>query len=66
MGCTEYSVETVLGLVDHTHPTTTEFFEDAVVRDGLANHGQRLAYLAERHQSSGFAQLLFHFRERGN
>ena len=30
----------VLGLVDHTHPTTAEFLDDAVVRDGLANHAQ--------------------------
>ena len=29
----------VLGLVDHSHAAATEFFEDAVVRDGLANHG---------------------------
>jgi len=29
----------VLGLVDHTHATATEFLDDAVVRDGLADHG---------------------------
>ena len=29
----------VLGLVHDTHPATTEFLDDAVVRDGLANHG---------------------------
>src|SRR5713226_5366407 len=28
----------VLGLVDHTHPATTQLVEDAVVRDGLADH----------------------------
>ena len=28
----------VLSLVDHTHPATAEFLDDAVVRDGLANH----------------------------
>jgi hypothetical protein len=28
----------VLGLVDHTHSTTAELLQDAVVRDGLANH----------------------------
>src|SRR5712692_5508787 len=33
----------ILRLVDDTHAPATEFFEDAVVRDGLANHGQRLA-----------------------
>ena len=29
----------VLGLVNHTHPTAAEFLDDAVTRDGLANHG---------------------------
>jgi hypothetical protein len=33
----------ILGLVNHTHPSAAEFFEDAVVRDGLANHRQKLA-----------------------
>ena len=33
----------VLGFVDHTHSTATEFLDDAVVRDGSANHGKRLA-----------------------
>jgi hypothetical protein len=33
----------VFGLVDHTHAATTELFDDAVVRDGLANHRQKLA-----------------------
>src|ERR1700730_10650244 len=28
----------VLGLVHHTHPATTELLDDAVVRDGLADH----------------------------
>jgi hypothetical protein len=28
----------VLGFVNYTHPTTAEPFDDAVVRDGLANH----------------------------
>jgi len=28
----------VLGLVDHSHPSTAELLDDAVVRDGLANH----------------------------
>jgi hypothetical protein len=30
----------VPGLVDHTHPTTTELLDDAVMRDGLAEHLQ--------------------------
>ena len=29
----------VLGLIDRTHAAATEFFRDAVVRDGLADHG---------------------------
>ena len=29
----------VLGLVDHTHAAAAEFLDDAVVRDGLADHG---------------------------
>ncbi len=28
----------VFGLVDHAHPTTTEFFENAVMRDCLFDH----------------------------
>ena len=28
----------VLGLVDHTHPATAQLLDDAVVRDGLADH----------------------------
>ena len=28
----------VLCLVDHTHPATAELLDDAVVRDGLADH----------------------------
>ena len=28
----------VFGLIHHTHPTTAEFLNDAVVRDGLADH----------------------------
>ena len=30
----------VLGLVDHTHPAAAELLDDAVVRNGLADHGQ--------------------------
>ena len=29
----------VLGFVDHTHPATAELLDNAVVRDGLADHG---------------------------
>src|ERR1700719_2073518 len=28
----------VLGLVNHTHPTTAQLLDDAVVRDGLSDH----------------------------
>jgi hypothetical protein len=31
----------VLGFVDHTHAPATKFFDDAIVRDGLANHRKR-------------------------
>src|SRR5579864_1341482 len=31
----------VLGFVDDTHAASSEFLEDAVVRDGLVNHGWR-------------------------
>src|SRR5262249_21169421 len=30
----------VFGLVDHTHAAATELLQDAVVRDGLADHGR--------------------------
>ena len=33
----------VLGLVDHAHPAATELLDDAVVRDGLADHVPALA-----------------------
>ena len=32
----------VLGLVDDTHPATAELLDNAVVRDGLADHWQRI------------------------
>ena len=32
----------VLGLVDNAHPATAELLDDAVVRDGLADHAQML------------------------
>lgn len=28
----------VLRFVDHTHPATAELLDDAIVRNGLANH----------------------------
>ena len=32
----------VLSLVDHTHAAPAEFFDDAVVRDGLADHWREI------------------------
>ena len=29
----------ILGLIDHTHAAATELLQDAIVRDGLADHG---------------------------
>ena len=29
----------ILGLVDFTHPATAQLFDNAVMRDGLADHG---------------------------
>ena len=28
----------VLGLINHTHPPATEFFDDPIMRDGMADH----------------------------
>jgi hypothetical protein len=28
----------IFGLVNHTHAPTAEFFDDAIVRDGLPEH----------------------------
>ena len=38
----------VLGLVDHTHPAATQLLDDAVVRDGLADHSGHDARLSGR------------------
>ena len=32
----------VLGFVDHTHPAAAELLDNAVVRDGLADHWSRM------------------------
>src|SRR5436190_16207898 len=49
----------VFGLVDHTHATAAQSFQDAVMRNGLASHGRtpwrlipktpRIAPILERH-----------------
>jgi len=31
----------ILSFVDDSHPAATEFLDDTVVRDGLADHGRR-------------------------
>src|SRR6266446_10651988 len=39
------TVETsILGFVDDYHPAATELFDDAVMRDGLADHGWQTAF----------------------
>jgi hypothetical protein len=40
----------VFGLVDHAHAATTKLLDDAVVRDGLADHGIRAMLGAEQGQ----------------
>src|SRR5580698_5026887 len=40
----------VLGLVDHAHTAAAEFLDDAVVRDGLADHW-RESYVGETRKS---------------
>jgi hypothetical protein len=35
----------VLSLVHHTHSTTAKFFDDAIVRDGLANHREEDSFV---------------------
>ena len=32
----------VLGLIDHAHPAPAQLLDDAVMRDGLADHWQRI------------------------
>jgi len=38
----------VLGLVNHTHPPSTEFLDDAIVRNSLVDHGLRILRGADR------------------
>ena len=38
----------VLSLVDHTHPAAAQLLDDAVVRDGLADHGAQAAMVGMR------------------
>ena len=39
--CDKAAKLSVLRLIDDTHAATTEFLDDAVVRDGLSDHGWR-------------------------
>src|SRR5216683_2816147 len=52
----------VLGLVDDAHAPATKLFKDAVVRDGLANHGYALrlwaGILLVRNRASQRARIL--------
>ena len=41
----------VFGFVDHTHPAATEFFDNAVVRNGLVDH-RRESYVGETGKST--------------
>ena len=43
----------VLGLVNDTHPATAEFFDDAVMRDGLPNHWAEILSLVLRQVNEG-------------
>jgi hypothetical protein len=44
--CDEPVEQCILGLIDHTHATATEFFKDAKVRDGLAEEWLGLCHFA--------------------
>jgi hypothetical protein len=37
----------VLGLVNHAHAATAQFFKDAVGGDGFADEGQRACHLVD-------------------
>jgi hypothetical protein len=44
----------VLGLVNHTHPATAEFLDDAVMRDGLADQWSRILRLRNGQVNEGW------------
>jgi hypothetical protein len=46
----------VLSLVDHTHSDASDFLDDAVVRDGLADHSRR-CYVRETGKSTKAVEL---------
>ena len=39
LSATDATEAVVFGFIDHTHPAAAEFFQDAVVRNGLADQG---------------------------
>ena len=47
----------ILGLVHHTHPATAELLDDAIVRDGLADHW-RESYVYKTGKSMKAAELV--------
>ena len=47
----------VLGLVDHTHAAAAELLDDAVVRDGLADHGFSFRFVIKK-RKMGFGVRL--------
>ena len=42
----------VLCFVDHTHPAAAQFFDDAIMRDGLADHCAEILGLGSRQVNS--------------
>ena len=46
----------VLSLIDNTHPATAELLDDAVVRDGVADHW-RESYVGETFKSMKAVEL---------
>jgi hypothetical protein len=58
----------VLCLVDNTHSSAAEFFDDAVVRDVMADHGAMSWYaanLAESTKRNGLVKIIEHVSNRG-
>src|ERR1700740_1224229 len=46
----------VLRLVDHAHPSAADLLNNAVMRDGLANHGTEAAFAMESRTQSQASQ----------
>jgi hypothetical protein len=59
----------VLGLVDHTHPATAQLLNDAVVRDGLADHGEAWELRVKIFRTQDLLQLVLadgHAKDAGS